>query len=140
MFFVFGRAMRDENIPLCESLAPAAFEAMKRETLHSVERRNWVQLLLKHSRAPEADAWALSYLQYIRSSELPDGPSQNNLEFWGAVLQDNRDALPNSIAYFEANYPQVDLSKPVRRTIIYNTKRVPGTGPLANQPGTEPNN
>jgi len=132
MFYVFELAMRDENFTLCDSLAPTVFERMKGEIGHTLARKQWVQLLLKHGRAADADMWALSYLQHIRSAAPPDDAGQKRLEFWAAVLQENRDALPNSFAYFEATYPQVDLSNPVRRTIIYNTKRVPGTGPLAN--------
>jgi hypothetical protein len=131
LFFVFGRAIRDEDFALSESLAAEAFERMKGEPTHTVRRRGWVQLLLKHGRPEMADAWALSYLQHIQSSEPPDGPSQKNLEFWGAVLQDNRESLPNAVALFERTFPQVDLSKPVPQTLIFNTKRVPGTGPLS---------
>jgi hypothetical protein len=133
MIFVFERAMQDQNLTLGESLAPTVFEQMKGEIRHTIVRKQWLQLLLKHGRAADADGWAASYLRHIRSSEPPDGASQKKLEFWGAVLQDNREVLPNAVAYFEANYPQVDLSRPVPRTIIYNTRRVPGTGPLSNQ-------
>jgi hypothetical protein len=135
LFFVFKRAVRDEDIALGESLALRAFERMSGESMHTVSRRNWVQLLLKHGRPDAADAWALSYLEHIKTSEPPDGPSQKNLEFWGAVLQDNRQALPRAAAFFEQNYPQVDLSEPVPRTVIYNTRRVPGTGPLQKSNG-----
>jgi hypothetical protein len=131
LLFVFGRAMHFEDLALCERLAISVFERMNGEPMHTVSRRNWVELLLKHGRAVDADAWALSYLQHIQTSEPPDGPSQKNLEFWGVVLQENRESLPKAVAFFEEIFPQVDLTKPVPQTLIFDTKRVPGTGPLS---------
>jgi hypothetical protein len=133
LFFVFGRAIHLDDLELSEALAPRAFERMRGEPGHTVSRRQWVQLLLKHGRAETADEWALSFLQHIQSSEPQDGPSQKNLEFWGVVLQENRESLPKAVALFEEAFPQVDLSKPVPQTLIFDTKRVPGTGPLSNQ-------
>ena len=55
-----------------------------------------------------ADAAALTYLEYLKAADRSILAIQNRVKFWATPLQEHS-ALPESVRFFRANFPEVDL-------------------------------
>jgi hypothetical protein len=106
-------SLRAGDLAACELLAARAFELMREDTTHCVQHREWVQLLLAASRCGLADAVTLEYLEYLDRSDQSTLSTQNRILYWAALLQEHRAALPRSVGFFVANFPDEDLDGPL---------------------------
>ena len=60
-----------------------------------------------------ADASTLAYLEYLKGCDPSDLRTQNYIRFWVPVLQKHRAALPKSVEFFTANFPEQSLDEPL---------------------------
>ena len=119
ILFVFARSIRAGALETAESLAPRAFALMREDPHYVIAQRDWVRLLIQSARLGMADAALLQYLEYLKECDPSAERAQNYLDFWLPVLQPHRAALPKSIEFFTANFPQVDLHKPASPRKIF---------------------
>lgn len=126
---VLERSTHAGDLGNAEYLAVRAFELMRDEPMHTVVHRSLVHRLIQTGRVNLADAMTLKYLEYLKACDLSDLRTQNGLLFWVPLLQKKREILPLSVEFFTANFPQVNLNKPLPAQQIVKGRRAPGTGP-----------
>jgi hypothetical protein len=112
--YAFDRSLHAGDLTACEVLAPRAFELMREEEpMYVVLHRKWVEQLMGASQQEMADASTLAYLEYLKGCDQSDLRTQNYLRFWVPVLQKHRAALPKSIEFFTASFPERSLDEPL---------------------------
>jgi hypothetical protein len=117
-------ALKAGDLAAAEPHARRAFElAREMGGIHCNLHRDWVNLLIGASRAAQADAETLKYLEYLKGCDRSKRSTQNGIRFWAAPLQEHPAALSNSVKFFTANFPEVDLAKPLTRLPIIKRKR-----------------
>ena len=119
----FACSLRAGDLAACEQLAPRALQLMRGYTMHSVLHRKWVLQLIGGSREELADASALAYLEYLKGSDQSTLSTQNDIKFWAAPLHEHSAALPQSVKFFTANFPDVSLDEPQPSRIFITRKR-----------------
>ena len=118
----FDRAACAGDHAACERLAPRAFELMSADVHHGIVHRKWVLRLIADSWPEAADAAALTYLEYLKAADRSILAIQNRVKFWATPLQEHSAALPESVRFFRANFPEVDLDTH-RPTVIVRKAR-----------------
>ncbi len=121
----FDRAVGAGDHAACERLAPRAFELMSADVQHGIVHRKWVLRLVADSRLEAADAAALTYLEYLKSADRSTPAIQGRVKFWADALQEHRAALPESVRFFTANFPEVDLDTHRPTVIIRKARPAP---------------
>ena len=112
---VFERSLTSGDMEAAERSAIPALEMMREDTWHSVLHKKWVKKLIEAGRFELADTTTFVYLEFLKSSDQSMVSTQNRILFWAAPLQEHRAALPRSVEFFVANFPNVDLAKPLPR-------------------------
>jgi hypothetical protein len=72
-----------------------------------------MERLIGASKRELADASTLAYLEYLAASDQSTLATQNRVLFWAALLQNQRAALPKSVEFFVANFPDENLDGPL---------------------------
>jgi len=126
---LFDRAVKKGDLEKGREFAPRAFELMSDDPTHILSQRNWTQLLIDSFLPIEADQTSLSYLKHLRSFDPSSARTKNYTNYWVELIQNNKDALPQSIAYLVSNFPEIDLDKPIPTRVIVIGRTAPGTGP-----------
>jgi hypothetical protein len=121
----FDRSVSAGDFDACERLAPRAFELMSADVQHGIVHRKWVLRLVADSRLEAADAAALTYLEYLKSADRSTSAIQGRVKFWATALQEHRAALPESVRFFSANFPELDLDTHRPTVIIRKTRPAP---------------
>ena len=106
-------SLKAGDLAACEEAARRSFELVREDSMQSVWYRKWVYQLIAASRNEEADAVTLEYLEYLSGCDRSKRSIQNRIKFWAAPLQEHRAVLPNLVKFFVANFPEVDLDKPL---------------------------
>lgn len=109
----FRCSLRARDFAACELLAPRAFELMRENTVHCMLHRDWMGRLIGASKQELADASTLAYLEYLAGCDQSTLSTQNRILFWAALLQKYRAALPKSVEFFVANFPDENLDEPL---------------------------
>lgn len=99
------------DLAACELVAPRAFELMREDTTQSVLHRKWVLQLIDAGQHERADDATVTYLEYLKGSDQSTRSTQNRIKFWAAPLQQHPAALPKSLQFFQANFPEVRLDQ-----------------------------
>lgn len=113
LLYSLRQSLKAGDLALCEPLARRAFELVRVETTQCVLHRQWVNQLIAASQDALANAFTLEYLEYLKDSDQSTRSIQNRVKFWAAPLQEHPASLPNSVKFFTANFPEVDLAKPL---------------------------
>lgn len=83
----FGRAVHAGDLAAAGEHAPRAFELMREDPSFIVVYRRWAEQLLAASKAADADAALLAYLQYLAACDQSALRTQNSVLFVAALLQ-----------------------------------------------------
>ena len=129
VLYVLGRSVRSGDVETGTLLAPRAFEMMHDEPSYIIVHSDWIKLLVQSGQSDLADAMSLSYLEYLTKLDQSEIRTKNSILFLAPVMQENREALPRSVEFFTANFPMVDLDKPLPRSQVVIGRTAPGTGP-----------
>ena len=100
-----SRALKADDLTACKPLAIPAFELMREHTSHCVLHRKWVMKLIAASQHELADDWTLTYLEFLKGSDQSTIGTQNRIKFWADPLHEHPVALPKSVQFFAANFP-----------------------------------
>jgi hypothetical protein len=113
LLYSLGQYLKAGDLTVCEPLGRRAFELAREDTTQCVLHRKWVNQLIAAKQDGLADASTFAYLEYLKGSDQSTRSTQNRVKFWAAPLQEHPAALPNSFKFFTANFPDVDLAKPL---------------------------
>ena len=91
--------------------------------MHCVLHRDWVLQLIGASKLDLADTSTRAYLEYLSGCDQSTLSTQNRILFWGAVLKQHAAALPNSVEFLGAHFPEIDLDKPLPARLFVARER-----------------
>jgi len=60
-----------------------------------------------------ADTSTRAYLEYLHGCDQSSLSTQNRILFWAALLKQHAAALPKSVEFLAAHFPEIDLDKPL---------------------------
>ena len=123
VLYAFSRAVRSGDLAASEPLAPQAFELMREDTMHCVLHRDWVLQLITASKLELADISMRAYLEYLGGCDQSTLSTQNRVLFWAAVLKQHTEALPKSVEFLRAHFPEIDLDKPLPARLFVARER-----------------
>jgi hypothetical protein len=113
VLYAFDCARRGGDLDACNELARRAFELMRENPMHCLLHRDWAERLIGASQLETAEASALAYLEFLKGCDRPAPSTQNRIPYWAALLQKHAAALPKSVEFFTANFPEESLTRPL---------------------------
>ena len=113
VLYAFDRSLDAGDLTACEVLAPRAFELMREEPMYVILHRKWVEQLMGTSQHEPADASTLAYLEYLKGCDQSTLRTRNYIRSWARLLQEHRAALPKSVEFFTASFPERSLDEPL---------------------------
>jgi uncharacterized protein DUF4375 len=123
VLYAFSCAVRSGDLAASELLASQAFELMREDTMHCVLHRDWVLQLIGASKLELAETWTSTYLEYLGGCGQWTISTQNRVLFWAAVLKQHTAALPKSVEFLRAHFPEIDLDKPLPARLFVARER-----------------
>jgi len=113
VLYAFRSSVQAGDVSAGEALAALALEKSSDEPSHSVIHRRWIELLLQSGRSEAADQESLNYLHVLAQRDQSKLGTQNTILFWADLLRGARAELPQSVAFYKANFPEDDLDGPL---------------------------
>lgn len=119
VLYYLARVSRSGDLDGSEALAREAFTLTRDEPSHIVVYRNWIEAILAQGKTATADEHSVAFLEFLKEGGRGNESVQNPIVFWARLVQRHRAELPQSVAFFEEHFPQVDLQNlPAERLIL----------------------
>ena len=109
--YLFESFLKAGEMEQCEKFAGPAFDLARENTSHCVAQRKWVETLMEHSNFTRADEITLQYLEYLKGDDTSQRFIRNRIKYWADPLRKQGANLPRSTAFFQANFPEIGLSR-----------------------------